>query len=78
MTLSAQIFTLPILIYNFGYFSPIGIVTNILIVPFLPYIMGLGFLFALMGIIYQSFGWLLSLPANILLIYIIKVINFFA
>ena len=78
MTLSAQIFTLPILIYNFGYFSPIGIVTNILIVPFLPYIMGLGFLFALMGIIYQPFGWLLSLPANILLIYTIKVINFFA
>ena len=78
MTLSAQIFTLPILIYNFGYFSSKGLITNILIVPFLPYIMGLGFLFSLMGIIYQPFGWLLSLPANILLIYVIKVINFFA
>jgi len=45
MTLSAQVFTLPILIYNFGYVSFAAPITNILIVPLLPFIMGLGFVF---------------------------------
>lgn len=78
ITLSAQIFTLPILIYNFGYFSLVAPLTNILIVPLLPYIMGLGFIFGLAGIIFQPLGWLLSLPLWLLLSYIIKIIDLFS
>ncbi len=78
MTLSAQVFTLPILIYNFGYMSLVAPITNILIVPLLPYIMGLGFLFALAGTIFQFLGWVLSWPAWPLLTYLIKVIDFFS
>ena len=78
MTFSAQIFTLPILIYNFGYFSLVSPITNILIVPFLPYIMGLGFVFSLAGIIFQPLGWILSWPVWLLLNYSTKIINCFS
>jgi competence protein ComEC len=75
ITLSAQIFTLPILIYNFGYMSLLSPISNVLIVPFLSYIIGFGFLFALVGLLWQPLGWILSLPCWFLLTYITKVIN---
>ena len=78
MTLSAQIFTLPILIYNFGYVSLVSPLTNILIVPLLPYIMGLGFIFGIVGIIFQPLAWLLSLACWLLLTYLIKIVDFFS
>jgi competence protein ComEC len=78
MTLSAQVFTLPVLIYNFGYFSLTAPLTNILIVPLLPFLMGLGFLFVIFGTIWQPLGWLLSLPVWLLLTYIIKVADWFS
>lgn len=76
MTLAAQIFTLPILIYNFGYISLIAPISNILIVPLLPYILGSGFLFAFTGIFSQTLAWILSLPCWFLLTYLIKILNF--
>jgi competence protein ComEC len=75
MTFSAYLFTLPILIYNFGYFSLVAPITNILILPSLPYIMGLGFLFGLAGIIFQPLGWILSWPCWLLLTYLIKIVD---
>jgi competence protein ComEC len=78
MTLAAQVFTLPILIYNFGYLSLVSPITNILIVPLLPYIMGSGFIFGIGGIIFQPLGWLLSLPCWLLLTYLIEIVNFFS
>jgi len=78
MTLSAQVFTLPILIYNFGYISSIAPITNILIVPLLPYIMIFGFVFITAGIIWQPLGWLFSIPLWLLLTYVIKIIDWFS
>ncbi|MFH1462630.1 MAG: ComEC/Rec2 family competence protein [bacterium] len=78
MTLSAQIFTLPILIYNFGYFSLIAPLTNVLLLPVLSFIMTLGFIFALSGIILLPLAWLLSLPVWLLLTYLVKVVDWFA
>jgi len=75
MTFSAYFFTLPILIYNFGYFSLIAPITNVLILPSLPFIMGLGFIFGLTGIIFQPVGWLLSWPCWLLLTYLIKIVD---
>ena len=75
MTLSAQVFTLPILIYNFGYMSLAAPLTNILIVPLLPFIMFLGFIFASFGIIFQPLGWILSWPVWLLLTYLIKIVD---
>ncbi len=78
MTLSAQVFTLPILIYNFGYMSAVAPLTNVLIVPILPFIMGLGFLFGLAGMIFQSLGWILSWPVWLLLTYLTKLVDWFS
>jgi len=78
MTLSAQVFTLPILIYNFGYMSLVSPLTNILIVPALPYVMGSGFIFSLSGTFWPSLGWVLSWPAWFLLTYVVKIVDWFS
>lgn len=78
MTFAAQIFTLPILIYNFGYLSLAGPVTNILIVPILPYLMGSGFLFLITATLWLPLGFIFSLPVWLFLNYLILVINFFS
>lgn len=78
MTLSAQVFTLPILIYNFGYFSLVAPLTNVLIVPFLPLVMLSGFIFSLAGTVSQFLGWILSWPVWELLSYLTKIIDWFS
>ena len=62
MTFSAYIFTLPILIYNFGRISLIGPLTNVLILPFIYWIMIFGFIFSLIGLFWQSLAFILSIP----------------
>ena len=52
MTLAAQVATLPILVYNFGRISFISPIANVLIVPALPYVMGLGLFFNLSATIW--------------------------
>lgn len=78
ITLSAQIFTLPILVYNFGYFSIVAPLTNLLVVPLLPLLMGLGLLFVLAGTLWGFLGWLFSLPNWLLLTYLVKIIDWFS
>jgi len=78
MTLSAQIFTLPLIIYNFGRMPLVGVPANILIVPLLYWIMIFGFIFALAGILWQPLGWILSWPAWFLLTYITKIVDWFS
>ena len=78
MTFSAQIFALPILIYNFGYISIVTPITNILIVPLLPYIMGMGLFFVLLGAIAQPIGWILSLPIWLFVAYLTGIVDFFS
>jgi competence protein ComEC len=77
-TISAQIFTLPILIFNFSRISLISSLANILIVPTLSFITILGFIFSLAGLIFYPLGLLLSWPAWFLISYVLAVINFFA
>jgi len=78
MTFSAYIFTLPILIYNFGRVSLVSPLTNILILPTLYWIMIFGFIFGLVGIIWQTLGWILSFPCLFLLTYLTKIVDFFS
>lgn len=78
MTLSAQLTTLPILIYNFGRISFVSVFANILIVPLLPFIMIGGFISGFIGIFIEKIGQILSWPIWLLLTYITSVIDFFA
>jgi competence protein ComEC len=77
-TISAQIFTLPILVFNFGRIPIISPLANILIVPTLSFITILGFIFSLTGIVFYPLGLVISWPAWFLLSYILGVINFFS
>jgi len=54
MTLAAQVFVLPILSLNFGYFSLVSLFSNILVFPVLPMIMVLGLLLPLLNFISSS------------------------
>jgi competence protein ComEC len=78
MTVAAQVFTLPILVYNFGQVSVVSFVTNILVVPLLPFIMGFGFLFLLGGLLGETLGFIFSIPVSLLLQYVSLVVDFFA
>jgi len=61
LTFAAQIFCFPILIFNFGQFSILAPLSNILVVPFLPYFLGGGFLYLILGTIFSVLSMSLSL-----------------
>jgi len=78
MTLSAYIFTLPILIYTFGRISLVGILTNLLIIPVIYCLMLLGFIFVLVSLFWSGLAWILAIPVWFLLTYIVKIVDFFS
>ncbi len=78
MSFAAQIFTLPILIYNFGYISLVSPIVNLLIVPLLPFVLGFGFLFSLIGIFSSFLAWILSWFCWMMLSYIVIIVNLFS
>lgn len=53
-------------------------ITNILIVPFIPFIMIFGFVSGFLGMAWQTLGWIFSLPVWFLLTYITKVVDLFS
>lgn len=75
MTVSAQIFVLPILVFNFGYFSLVSLISNILIFPVIPFVMILGMLFPLFGLIIPFASWILSMILSLFLSYLIIIID---
>jgi len=75
MTLSAQVFTIPLLIYSFGYFSIVSLVSNVLAVPPTPILMALGLLLPLVGMVLPILGWIVAIPSIILLGYLTLVVN---
>ncbi|MBU0546702.1 ComEC family competence protein [Patescibacteria group bacterium] len=77
-TLAAQIFALPILIYNFGQISLLSPITNILILPFLTIITILGFISMVAAVFWQGLGQFLSWPAWMMLTYLIKIVDWFS
>lgn len=78
MTLSAQLATLPLIVFNFERVSLIAPVVNILVLPALPYLMIVGFAALFGGLVFSSLSQLLFWPAWLLLSYLIKTIELFA
>jgi competence protein ComEC len=77
-TFAAQIFTLPIMVYNFGSMSLVSPITNLLILPIVSSLMILGFLSSVLGIMSQFLGWIISIPCWFLLTYFVKIIDMFS
>lgn len=78
MTISAQLAVMPLLIYYFHQFSLISLPANILILPFIPFAMFLGFLSGIGGMIFVPAGSLVGFFAWAITTYQIKIIEFFA
>jgi len=77
-TISAQIFTLPIIVFNFGNVSWVSPITNILVLPVVYYLMIFGFLSSVAGVFSGILGWILSVPCYILLEYFLWVVDLFS
>jgi len=77
-TFAAQIFTLPVMLYNFGNISLVAPITNLLVLPVVYWLMVFGFVLSFAGIFWSWLGWILSVPCYILLKYFLWVINFFS
>lgn len=77
-TLSAIILTTPLILFQFGRFSIIAPLVNILILPAIPVAMALGFITGLLALIWlplgQIFGWIVWT----ILSYIIFIVETFA
>jgi len=69
VTLAAQVFTLPILVYDFGIFSTVSPLANMLVVPLLPFIMFGGFIAMLGGLISEWLGIFLAFPTYLIIKY---------
>src|SRR3989344_2985346 len=77
-TLSAQIMTLPIIASSFGIVSLIAPLTNIIVLPLIPYIMLFVLIAGIGAVIFIKLGAVLSLVPLILIWYVIFVARFFS
>lgn len=78
MTVSAQIMTFPIIIYNFGRLSLIAPIVNVLILPVVPLSMLYGFIATLLGFFELILAKIAGFFAWIFLAYEIKTIKLFS
>ncbi|MDD5720873.1 MAG: ComEC/Rec2 family competence protein [Candidatus Pacebacteria bacterium] len=78
VTCAAYVFVFPFILYKMGNFSLVALPANVLILPFIPFTMMLGFITGFLGLIY----YVLAIPAGFLsylfLHYELGVINFFS
>lgn len=78
-TLSAQIMTLPIILFSFNRFSLIAPLANVLVLPIIPLTMLFGFLAGIAGFISLKIAAIFVFPAWLMLsyqIWIIKILSF--
>lgn len=78
LTVSAQIFVVPIIIYYFHTFATVSIITNILVLPIIPITMLCVFLLIVFSYICMPIAILCGWTAYFFLTYEITVIEFFA
>ena len=78
LTISASVFVLPIILYNFQTLSIISVLANALVLPLIPLAMLLVFLTSIVGLIWTSLSiplaWVTFLPLK----YVIEIVNYLA
>lgn len=77
--LSVQLFTFPVLLQSFGYFSVWGVLLNLVVVPFVPVLfLGLAFCTALALIVAPAAAFFLAAPSGLisLLLFLYSVADF--
>jgi len=77
-TCCAQIAVLPLLLSSFGFFPLLSVLTNLLLLIFIPLTTALGFIVLFVSFFSQTLALLVSLPVKLLLGYELAVIHFFS
>jgi len=77
-TLAAMIFTLPLLLFYFNKLTILAPLVNMIILPFLPFAMGLGFLTVVSAFAFSWLGEIIGIFTTYLLAFLVKTIEFFA
>jgi competence protein ComEC len=72
-TFSAQLLTLPLILYIFGRLSVVSILANALVVPLVPVAMLLSLFAGISGMTGFIFGGIVALPAEIILRYMLSI-----
>ncbi len=78
VTCAVYIFVFPFILYKMGNFSLVALPANILILPFIPWTMMLGFLTGLVGLFWQALAVPVGYISYLFLHYELGVINFFS
>jgi competence protein ComEC len=78
VTFSAYIFVLPFILYKMGTFSVVALPANILVLPFIPFTMALGFLTGILGFISSTLALPIGFISYLFLHYELFVINVFS
>lgn len=73
-TMSAQVATLPIMIFAFGHYSPYALLANLLVLPLIPLTMLLTFGAGLAGLVVPGAAHWFGLPATLLLRYMTTIV----
>lgn len=76
MSLSAEIFVLPIIFYNFQTFSTLSLLANLLVLPAIPMAMLFGFLASVAGFVFTPLAKIFGLTAYLVLHYMMNIIQF--
>lgn len=78
VTVAAYIFVFPFILYQMGNFSVVALPANVLILPFIPFTMMLGFLTGFAGLIWYGFAVPIGFISYLFLHYELSVISFFS
>ena len=77
MCFAAMVFTLPILMINFGQISLVSPLANVAVVPLIPLVMLGGFLSIVVGLSFPYLGVLIGFPTWLGLSYILQMVAWF-
>lgn len=75
-TIAAHAVTVPIIALSFGTVSHVAIIANLLVVPLVPLAMLLTFICGLWAIAGLPFAWVIAVPTDWLLTYMVRVATF--
>lgn len=78
LTISAQLFVLPIILYNFHILSTVSLIANLLILPIIPLTMLFVFLTMMLSFVFFPLATLFSWLAYFFLFYEVAVVQFLA
>lgn len=75
LTFAAQVFCFPILVFNFGQFPILSPISNLLVVPLLPLLLGIGFIFLVLGTIIPALAFPFSVIFQFPFTFVVKVVD---